>query len=150
MMAIQAPIPSVDFWSWLFANKAWNDFPTVFLIVACFALAGFAARWFWLDYKKEAIRAEAARGSEAEKDRSWREAQNDKREMAQDAREQKWRDILASQYVTLEKISASMLGLSNDLKEHDEKATEIKAVVDRIDREITQPTPRGKISKVVN
>jgi hypothetical protein len=149
MTALQVPIPA-DFWSWLFANKAWNDFPVVFLIVACFALFGFAARWFWLDYKREAARADAARSAEAEKDRLWREAQNEKREAAQDIREQKWRDILTSQYVTLEKISTSMLGLSNDLKEHDEQAKEIKVVVERIDRQITQPTPRGKATKAVN
>lgn len=132
-MLFQTPIPS-DFWTWLFGHQAWNDFPVVFMIVACFILAAFAARMFWLDFRREAERVRLAGEAAAEKDRAWREVQNDKRESAQDARDKQWRDIISSQYATLEKISSSMLSLSSELREHDEQAREIKTKVDEINQ----------------
>jgi hypothetical protein len=131
-------LPPTDFWTWLTANKAWNDFPVVFLIVACFVIAGIAARWFWGDYKKFNREDQATKAIEAEKDRKWKEEQNEKREIAQDSRDKQFRDILTGQYAAIEKISSNMITLTSDLHKHDELARHIARVAERTEEQ-TRP-----------
>jgi hypothetical protein len=158
-MIYQAPVLPPTVWEWIISNPAWKDFPVVTLIVMVFIIAGIGARWFWSDFKREAARADKARADEAEKDRIWREKQNDKREQAVAEQNKLWREAVAlrdaryEQYdrerqTTLEKIASALDNVvtKQDLQEHDSQAREIKIVVERIDREITQP--RGKVPKV--
>jgi plasmid maintenance system killer protein len=142
-----------DFWTWLFANKAWSDFPVVFLLVAVFTIVGLAARWFWHDYKAEQARMREYTAIEAEKDRAFREAQDTKREQAQDKRDGQWRTTIQGQYAlynqydrerqeTLVKISTALEAVATkaDLQEHDERAKGIAHVISRVE-ENTRPLP---------
>lgn len=145
-MIFQSPIPT-DIWQWIFSNKAWSEFPVVFLLVACFALATYAGRWFWLDFKHEQARsraeaalARAEAAIEAEKDREWKEHQNEKRELAAAAESKLWRDVLASQFTTLEKISTSMVELRGDLRDHDKRVGVMSGLLAGVEQN-TRPRP---------
>lgn len=135
----QAPIPT-DFWTWLFDNSAWNDFPTVFLI-ACFMIGIFVAgRWFWADYKKE-----------AEKERQWRETQNEGREKAQDVRDEKMiaffkaisagtAEDISDMRAASERITKALDALLINYGSHDLQAKEIRGLVYEIRTELVKLT----------
>lgn len=142
MIHLQAA-PPPDFWTWLFTNKAWNEFPVVFLIVACFLLVGVAVRWFWTDYKKE-----------AEKDRNWREEQNEKHEKAQNERDRLMREFFYSVSEGNKNDIADMRGVSDRITKaldalllnyanHDLQAKEIKMLVSEIRNELTKLAHKG-------
>jgi hypothetical protein len=131
----QVPLPTGD---------VWVQFPLVAVIVACFALAFTGifviTKWIWSEYKKE-----------RDKDLAWRETQNEKREAAQDARDQQWREMITAQYAqynaydrerqsTLLKLVDSMAGISDKLEEHDDQAKAIMHTINRVD-ENTRPMP---------
>jgi septal ring factor EnvC (AmiA/AmiB activator) len=129
------PIPSTE---------VWLQFPLVAVIVLCFVLAGagifFFTKWIWGEYKIE-----------RQKDLDWRAAQNKQREEAVADQNLLWRQAMAERDIryetydrerqsTLKELAASMAGIANQLKEHDQQAKDIAAVVNRVD-EHTRPVP---------
>jgi hypothetical protein len=141
MMPEVAPPP--DFWTWLFSNKAWNEFPVVFLIVACFVLVGLAVRWFWNDYKKEAAA-----------DRKWKEEQSAKHETAQNERDRLMREFYLAITEGTKSDIDDMRGVSDRITKaldalllnyanHDLQAKEIKALVSEIRNELLKLAPKS-------
>lgn len=135
----------------LLASEVWHDFPVIFILIVVFIIAGIVARWFWSDYKKEARAARVIAVGEAEKDRAWREKQNDKREEANAVQNELWRSAMAERdkryeaydrerQQTLERISIALenVATKEDLMRHDTRAAEIGKVV-KIVEENTRP-----------
>jgi response regulator RpfG family c-di-GMP phosphodiesterase len=129
------PIPSTE---------VWLQFPLVAVIVLCFILAGagifFFTKWIWGEYKIE-----------RQKDLDWRENQNKQREAAVAEQNKLWREAMAERDTryetydrerqsTLKELAASMEGIASQLKEHDQQAKQIAAVVNRVE-ENTRPLP---------
>jgi hypothetical protein len=146
------PVPT-SLVGWILANDVWHDFPVILIIVFIFILIGLAARWFWYDYKKESRAARILAVGEAEKDRDWREKQNEKREQAVAVQNELWRSAMAERdrryeaydrerQDTLERISIALENVvtKDDLLKHDNRAAEIGNVVRKVE-ENTRPLP---------
>lgn len=124
-----------------------QEFPIVALIITIvtmlFGSITAFARWTWREVR-----------AEQERDRVWREKQNEKREAAQTEinnswrqamkdRDDRWERIDAEQRVILERIANGLKSVQDAIEQHDVK-TEVALATMRGKMEATRST-RGKI-----
>ncbi|MHC1730455.1 MAG: hypothetical protein AB9888_00255 [Bacteroidales bacterium] len=117
----QVPLPPVD---------TWLEFKIISVVVLIFALiamgAFFLLRWAWAQFCEE-----------RDKDKSWREQQDAKREASAAEQNKLWRETVADisrrqetqdkeQASTLQKIAESLVLLHEKLGAHDERAERIE------------------------
>jgi hypothetical protein len=138
-MTAQVPLPPAS---------TWDQFPVVAVIVLCLAAAlvaiYFFKRWVWSEFKKE-----------RDLDRTWRESQNDKREIAMAEQNQLWREAMIERdqrweeadkekQVTLKDMAGMMGRMIQMLSEHDLQAKDIRFQVEAIKKEVVRPENRKR------
>lgn len=117
-------------------DETWNQFPIVGIIVLVIAALGaglfFTVRWAW-DQVKTAIK----------EDREWRDAQNEKREVAAAAQNKAWQDAMKEMSTrweaqdkqrenTLSAIAAATNRMLEKLDDHDQHARSISEAVNNL------------------
>ena len=125
MIIFSTPLPQVP----LPTGEVWVQFPIIAVLVLCFA-ATFAGlfvfiRWAWGAYQKnKAI------------DMKWREEQNEKRELAQDMRDEKMTrffiSVSAGNAANISEIMRVLENLLASYNSHDTQAKQIGAAVAEI------------------
>jgi len=132
-------------------DEVWNQAPIVGLIVLVIAALGgglfIAVRWAW-DQVKTAIK----------EDREWRDAQNEKRELAAAAQNKAWQDAIEKMSTrwelqdkqrenTLSAIAGATNRMLEKLDAHDQHARSISEAVNnlapKVEAALEKTTPRS-------
>lgn len=143
-LLIQVPLPT---------GEVWIQFPVVAVIVVCFILASTGlfvlAKWIWAQYKES-----------RDKDLTWRETQDAKREAASSEQNRLWRVALverdsrwenadASRQAAMKDLAGMMSHMIVMLAEHDQQAKNIMVKTDAvlISQEIIREQTRRRSAK---